>query len=115
MLKLSLDGITSFSYKPLKLAGYVGAILSVGGFIYMLTVIVSAIFTDSTIKGWPSIVSIMLMFNGFILIMLGILGEYVGRIYDETKARPLYIVRDVVQAEGQQAQSRLTARVAHHD
>lgn len=115
MLKLSLDGITSFSYKPLKLAGYVGAILSVGGFIYMLTVIGSAIFTDSTIKGWPSIVSIMLMFNGFILIMLGILGEYVGRIYDETKSRPLYIVRDVVHAKGQQAQSQLTARVAHHD
>ncbi|MNI90385.1 putative glycosyltransferase CsbB [compost metagenome] len=81
----------------------------------MVSVIVSAIFTDSTMKGWASIVSIMLMFNGFILIMLGILGEYVGRIYDETKSRPLYIVRDVYQMETPSRQGHLTGRIAQHD
>jgi dolichol-phosphate mannosyltransferase len=94
MIKLCLDGITSFSYKPLKLAGYAGALLSLAGFFYLVHVLYLALFTNATMKGWPSVVSIMLIFNGFVLIMLGILGEYVGRIYDETKARPLYIVRE---------------------
>lgn len=93
MLKLCLDGITSFSYKPLKLAGYLGALLSGVGFLYLIYVMYLALFTEVTNKGWPSLVGIMLIFNGFILVMLGILGEYIGRIYDETKGRPLYIVR----------------------
>ena len=95
MVKLSLDGITSFSYKPLKLAGYLGALLSASGFLYLIYVIYLAIFTDSVVKGWASMIGITLTFNGFVLIMLGILGEYVGRIYDETKGRPLYIVQEV--------------------
>ncbi|GKS09311.1 putative glycosyltransferase YkcC [Paenibacillus chitinolyticus] len=94
MIKLSLDGITSFSYKPLKLAGYLGVLLSGSGFLYLLYVVYLALFTDATLKGWPSVVGIMLIFNGFVLLMLGILGEYIGRIYDETKGRPLYIVRE---------------------
>lgn len=94
MIKLCLDGITSFSYKPLKLAGYMGLLLSGGGFIFLLYVLYLVLFTNATIKGWSSVVSIMLIFNGFILIMLGVLGEYVGRIYEETKGRPLYIVRE---------------------
>ncbi len=94
MVKLSLDGITSFSTKPLKIAGYAGGLLSGAGFLYLLYVIYCALFTDSTAKGWASLISLMLIFNGFILIMLGILGEYVGRIYDETKGRPLYIVKE---------------------
>lgn len=93
MIKLSLDGITSFSHKPLKLAGYMGMLLSGAGFLYLIYVLYLALFTDATSKGWPSVIAIMLIFNGFVLVMLGILGEYVGRIYDETKGRPLYIVR----------------------
>ncbi|MCS7461587.1 glycosyltransferase family 2 protein [Paenibacillus doosanensis] len=93
MLKLSLDGITSFSYKPLKLAGYLGFLLSVSGFMYMLYVFYAKLFTDAAIPGWTSITIIQLIFNGFILIILGIVGEYIGRIYDETKGRPLYIIR----------------------
>jgi glycosyltransferase involved in cell wall biosynthesis len=94
MIKLCLDGITSFSYKPLKISGYVGMLLSASGFLYLLYVLYLAIFTEETNKGWPSLIAIMLIFNGFVLIMLGVLGEYVGRIYDETKGRPLYIVRE---------------------
>ncbi|KGE19506.1 glycosyltransferase family 2 protein [Paenibacillus wynnii] len=95
MIKLSLDGITSFSYKPLKLAGYLGALLSASGFLYLVYVMYLVIFTESAVKGWASMIGITLTFNGFVLIMLGILGEYVGRIYDETKGRPLYIVQEV--------------------
>ncbi|MNH79513.1 hypothetical protein D3C87_398850 [compost metagenome] len=95
MIKLSLDGIMSFSYKPLKLAGYAGITLSILGFFYLLYVLYLALFTGATSKGWPSLIGIMLLFDGFVLIMLGVLGEYIGRIYDETKGRPLYIVNEV--------------------
>uniref|UniRef100_UPI0034A088D8 glycosyltransferase family 2 protein n=1 Tax=Saccharibacillus sp. CPCC 101409 TaxID=3058041 RepID=UPI0034A088D8 len=96
MIKLCLDGITSFSHKPLKLAGYAGALMSAGGFVYMLYVLAMALFTDSTIRGWASTICLQLIFDGVILVMLGIIGEYVGRIYDEAKGRPLYIVRETL-------------------
>ncbi len=94
MVKLCLDGILSFSYKPLKLAIYSGLLLSSSGFLYFIYVLYLTLFTEATMKGWPSIISIMLIFNGFMLFMLGVIGEYIGRIYDETKGRPLYIVRE---------------------
>ncbi|MFP7735002.1 glycosyltransferase family 2 protein [Priestia aryabhattai] len=99
MLKLSMDGITSFSYKPLKLASYAGVTLSGIGFIYLLVVLYLKLFTDSTITGWSSLIVIQLLFSGIILIILGMIGEYIGRIYDETKNRPLYIVREKYQLE----------------
>lgn len=102
MLKLSLDGITSFSYKPLKLAGYLGALLSASGFLYLMYVLYLVLFTDEAVKGWASMIGITLTFNGFVLIMLGILGEYVGRIYDESKGRPLYIVQEFYGGKKQQ-------------
>lgn len=111
MIKLCLDGITSFSYKPLKLAGYLGAFLSSLGFLYMIYVIYLALFTDSVIKGWSSLISIMLLFNGFVLIILGILGEYVGRIYDETKGRPLYIVRELQGLEKEKSKRKLDYQI----
>ncbi|MFC3750348.1 glycosyltransferase family 2 protein [Paenibacillus sp. GCM10012306] len=106
MIKLSLDGITSFSYKPLKLAGYLGGVLSAAGFFYLMYVLYLAIFTDSVVKGWASMIGISLTFNGFVLVMLGILGEYVGRIYDETKGRPLYIVEEVYGGPSQAVQEK---------
>ncbi|MBU3569656.1 glycosyltransferase family 2 protein [Priestia aryabhattai] len=99
MLKLSMDGITSFSYKPLKLASYAGVTLSGIGFIYLFVVLYLKLFTDSTITGWSSLIVIQLFFSGIILIILGMIGEYIGRIYDETKNRPLYIVREKYQLE----------------
>lgn len=103
MLKLSLDGITSFSYKPLKLAGVLGALLSASGFLYLMYVLFLVLFTDSAVKGWASMIGITLTFNGFVLLMLGILGEYVGRIYDESKGRPLYIVQEFYSGRPQQS------------
>lgn len=94
MLKLSMDGMTSFSYKPLKLASIVGGMFSVAGFLYMLVVLYLKLFTDSTVTGWASIIIIQLLFSGIVLMMLGVIGEYIGRIYDETKDRPLYIVQE---------------------
>ncbi len=93
MLKFAFDAITSFSYKPLKLASYMGMLLSFFSFVYLLIVIFQRLFTDKTIPGWASTMAVSLFFNGIVLIMLGIIGEYIGRIYDEAKGRPLYIVR----------------------
>ncbi len=95
MLKLAFDGIASFSYKPLKLSSYTGVALSGLSFIYLLVVVVERIFfKESTQPGWASIIAVNLFFNGIILLMLGIIGEYIGRIYDEAKGRPLYIIND---------------------
>lgn len=94
MLKLSIDGITSFSHQPLKLASYAGVVLSGAGFIYMLIVLFQALFTSTTVSGWSSMIVIQLLFSGFLLVILGMIGEYIGRIYDEVKDRPLYIVAE---------------------
>jgi polyisoprenyl-phosphate glycosyltransferase len=93
MLKFAFDAITSFSYKPLKMASYVGAALSIFSFIYLFVVIYEKFFTNNTVQGWTSILAVNLLFNGIVLIMLGVIGEYIGRIYDEAKGRPLYVVR----------------------
>ncbi|SMC71569.1 glycosyltransferase family 2 protein [Papillibacter cinnamivorans] len=92
MVKFASDGITSFSHKPLKISIYVGGFLSLFSFIYMIVVICQRLFGHSAISGWASSMAVSLFFNGVTLIMLGIIGEYIGRIYDEAKGRPLYIV-----------------------
>lgn len=96
MLKLAADAIMSFSYKPLKIAGLVGTLLSVFSFIYLIVIIWQRLFTNTTVTGWASILAVMLFFNGVTLILHSVTGEYIGRIYEETKNRPLYIVRDTI-------------------
>jgi dolichol-phosphate mannosyltransferase len=94
MLKFALDAITSFSYKPLKLASYAGMFLSFASFIYLLIVLYTKLFVPQvTQSGWASTIAVNLFFNGITLMILGIIGEYIGRIYDEAKGRPLYIVK----------------------
>lgn len=110
MMKFAMDGITSFSVKPLRLATYIGFALSICSFLYLMVVLFQALFTDTTQPGWASTVAINLFFNGIMLILLGIIGEYIGRIYDESKDRPLYIVREVIgfdqEQEGQRDNNR---------
>lgn len=93
MLKFAFDAITSFSFKPLKLSSYLGMVMSFFSFVYLLFVLYLKLFTDHTVTGWASSMVVNLFFNGIVLMMLGIAGEYIGRIYDETKGRPLYVVR----------------------
>lgn len=95
MLRFAFDAISSFSYKPLKLASYTGFFISIASFAYLLVVLYEGLFTNKTIPGWASTLAVSLFFNGIILIMLGIIGGYIGRIYDEAKGRPLYIVKRV--------------------
>lgn len=100
MLKLAVDAITSFSVKPLRIAGVLGLLLSVLGFAYTVYVIIAKLCGADFSAGWASTICIVLLLGGFILVMLGIIGQYVGRIYDEVRARPLYLISETVNLEG---------------
>jgi dolichol-phosphate mannosyltransferase len=95
MLKFALDGILSFSQVPLKLSSALGFLCSIVSFLLMIYVLGLKYFHPETvIQGWTSLLVACLFLGGVQLIAIGILGEYVGRIYDEIKARPLYIVEE---------------------
>ncbi len=96
MLKLAGDGIISFSYKPLKLATFVGMFVSGLSFIYLIIVLIQRFVKNEIASGWASSMAVSLFLNGVMLIVIGIMGEYVGRIYEEVKARPLYIVGELM-------------------
>jgi glycosyltransferase involved in cell wall biosynthesis len=93
MLRFSLDAIASFSHVPLQLATYVG-LLSAGLAFVAIPVVIGLHFAGSYLPGFGSLTIAILLLGGIQLIALGVIGEYVGRIYDEVKHRPLYIVRD---------------------
>lgn len=101
MLKFATDAVVSFSYKPLRITSYLGMALSGASFIYLIIALFLKLFNViDTVQGWMSIVAISLFFNGIVLLVLGIMGEYIGRIYDEVKARPLYVVNEFVNFNG---------------
>jgi glycosyltransferase involved in cell wall biosynthesis len=93
MLRFSLDAIASFSHVPLQLATYVG-LLSAGLAFVAIPVVIGLHFAGSYLPGFGSLTIAILLLGGIQLIALGVIGEYVGRIYDEVKHRPLYIVRE---------------------
>jgi polyisoprenyl-phosphate glycosyltransferase len=98
MLRFAIDGITSFSDVPLRFAAYLGFASSAVAFIYALIVIGYKLFSlhpPGYTPGWASTIVAVLFLGGVQLISLGILGEYIGRIYDEVKGRPLYLIADV--------------------
>lgn len=92
MIKFAIDGITSFSIFPLKLSIYLGFTVSFLSFLYLAYVLYVRLVTERSVPGWASTTIAMLFLGGVQLIAIGILGEYIGRIYEEIKARPPYIV-----------------------
>lgn len=93
MFLFALDGITSFSVKPLHMATLLGAFVSLLSFLYGIFAIYMAIFTGRVVSGWTSVIISVLFIGGIQLLMLGILGEYLGRLFIESKRRPQYIIR----------------------
>ena len=94
MLRFAIDGILSFSIKPLQLSismGFFCALISIAGILYVISV---RIFTDTWVLGWTAMMITVLFIGGVQLICVGILGEYIGRIYNEVKNRPLYVVEE---------------------
>lgn len=89
---LALEGITSFSTAPLRLATYVGLFTAVLAFIFGVWIVAKTLLWGDPVQGWPSTMTVILLLGGMQLMALGMIGEYLGRIYLETKQRPLYLV-----------------------
>ena len=94
LLNLALDGITSFSVAPLRLSTFLGLFVSAVAFIYMLVVLFKTVFFGEIVKGFPTLIVVILFLGGVQLLSLGIMGEYVGRIFNESKRRPVYFVNE---------------------
>jgi len=94
MLRFAMDGILSFSTRPLQMSiglGMLAACIAMGGIVYAIGM---RIFTDTWVEGWTALMIAILFLGGVQLICVGILGEYIGRIYNEVKQRPLYVVEE---------------------
>ncbi len=92
LLRLALDALFSFSYAPLRLASYVGLAASGLSFVALVTILLVKLSTDLAIPGWASVMSAVLFLGGVQLVTVGIMGEYIGRIFDEVKGRPRYVI-----------------------
>ena len=94
LFSFAIDGITSFTTTPLRISTVIGFIVSLFAFLYMIVVFVKALIWGDPVQGYPTLVILILFLGGIQLLSLGIIGEYIGRIYNETKNRPDYIVRE---------------------
>lgn len=92
LINLSIDGLTSFTTAPLRWSALIGMLVSLAGFIYMLVIIFKTIFYGVDVPGYSSTMVVILFLGGIQLIFLGVIGEYLGRAFYETKGRPLYFI-----------------------
>ena len=90
----ALDGITSFTTMPLKLATYIGVLVAGAAFLYGVLIVVKTLLYGDPVAGFPTLITVILFLGGIQLLFLGILGEYLGRMFDETKRRPLYLIEE---------------------
>lgn len=92
LINLSIDGLTSFTTAPLRWSAIIGILISLAGFIYMLVIIFKTLFYGIDVPGYSSTMVVILFLGGIQLIFLGVIGEYLGRAFYETKGRPLYFI-----------------------
>ncbi len=100
LLRLALDGLVSLSSFPLRLASLLGMLVALVGVFYVLVAVVAKVFGAEVPDGWTSIIAVILVLGGAQLTVIGILGEYVARIYDEVKRRPHYVVAERIGSAG---------------
>jgi polyisoprenyl-phosphate glycosyltransferase len=105
MVRFALDGITSFSILPLRVATYVGMLTVVASLGVVVWALVSKYALHHVVEGWTGLIIVVALLASVQLLMIGILGEYVGRIYEEVKRRPLYIVGDTVNVDEREKRS----------
>lgn len=95
MLKFAIDAITGFSVKPLRVASYTGAVTAAAGLV-TLAYTLWAWLAHDTIRGWTSLMAVVLLLGSLQLVVIGVIGEYLGRLYMEAKRRPLFVIQEVV-------------------
>ncbi|MGI9888903.1 glycosyltransferase [Vibrio chagasii] len=96
LIGLAMDGITSFSIRPLRIATAVGGLVALSAFIYGMVIVFKTMMFGEPITGYPSMMVVQLALGGIQLLSIGLMGEYIGRIFIETKNRPLYLIQSVV-------------------
>lgn len=94
LVELAIDGITSFTTAPLRISTYAGIAVSILAFIYLVYLVIRTVFLGVDLAGYPSMMAVILFLGGVQLLSLGIIGEYIGRIFNETKQRPLYLIEE---------------------
>jgi glycosyltransferase involved in cell wall biosynthesis len=99
LIKLGMSGLTSFSAAPLQLWIGIGALISFLALVYGAYVIVDTVIYGNAVSGWPTLTVALMLFSGIQLLSIGILGEYIGRIFTEVKQRPLYVIAEDLSAE----------------
>lgn len=92
LLNLAIDGITSFTTAPLRISSVMGILVSFFAFAYIVYLVIRTLFFGTDLAGYPSMMAVILFLGGVQLLSLGVIGEYIGRIFNETKRRPLYFV-----------------------
>jgi len=97
----AIEGITSFTVLPLKVASYVGLMISVGAMVYIIELVARTLLFGNPVAGYPSLLAVILFLGGAQLLTLGIIGEYLGRVFNEAKHRPLYLVERFIPAASQ--------------
>ena len=102
---LALEGITSFTVAPLKLATYIGLLTATGAFLYGIWILIKTLLYGDPVAGYPTMMIVILFMGGVQLLALGIIGEYLGRIFSESKQRPLYLVNEYYNSENDSAVS----------
>jgi len=94
LLNFAIDGITSFTTSPLRISSILGILVSISAFIYIVYLVIRTAAFGTDLAGYPSMMAVILFLGGIQLLSLGVIGEYVGRIFNETKNRPLYFVEE---------------------
>ena len=114
LVGLSIEGLTSFSVAPLRLASLLGLLLAAAAFIFGVQILIETVFLGQSVPGYPSVIVGLMVLGGVQLIMIGIMGEYIGKILSELKARPVYFVAEhtLKTAEGAGAAADSPARSA---
>jgi len=92
LVNLAIDGITSFTTAPLRISSFLGVVVSLFAFIYIVYLVLRTLLFGTDLAGYPSMMAVILFLGGVQLLSLGIIGEYIGRIFNETKQRPLYLI-----------------------
>ena len=99
MINLWVNGFTAFSVKPLRISSLMGVIFAIIGFVFGIVTVIRKIVIPDIAVGWSSTIAVMLFMGGLIMLMLGMIGEYIGRIYISLNNSPQYVIKETVNLE----------------